>query len=358
MKKETTLLGEIDSFASQLHELEDSDQRQLHSDEYSRLLKLRTRLYAEEGGLAEELAIWEVADPKQALSKLKHRVETQSKELKRGDEVSKELRDQIAVLKTQLTEFHDELKERKVESGSDRDKYEKLRQRDDEMSLFISQFEATHGSTAQDQMQAQDAIVALLEHISQGLEQQKSMPSQQGLREMRDEASFKERQLESSQETTRRLVQERAQREKEMAKIDTLDEKIQIELVSLEQKMEVMRSDMVEFDNIEGLRQRAAAAISALSRLLKEYQGRRESVKSQVTHLTSRYEALKGKIQSSDAAKALSALESKLRTYGQTIFHLQEYVETKSRETDSKSVRVSCMALVGRLNSRSKTSNI
>ena len=57
------------------------------------------------------------------------------------------------------------------------------------------------------------------------------MPPQQRQREMRDEASFKERQLESSQHTTLRLTQERKQREAEMAKIETLEEKSKSNLV-------------------------------------------------------------------------------------------------------------------------------
>ena len=36
------------------------------------------------------------------------------------------------------------------------------------MSQFISQFEATRELVAQDQVQAQDTIATLLEHISQG----------------------------------------------------------------------------------------------------------------------------------------------------------------------------------------------
>merc|ERR1712176_367000 len=147
-------------------------------------------------------------------------------------------------------------------------------------------------STLQDQQQAQCAITSLLEHISRTLEEQDSIPTQQRLLEMRDEATFKERQLESSQETTSRLIMERKQRETELLKIETLDEKIQAELTSLQQRMDLMRSDMIEFDNVDGLRHRASATMSTLSRLLKEYQGRRESVKSQVTHLTTKYEAL------------------------------------------------------------------
>lgn len=71
--------------------------------------------------------------------------------------------------------------------------------------------------------------------------------------------------------------------------------------------------------------------------------------------MTTKYEALKGKIQASEAAKVLSTLEAKLRTYGQTIFHLQEYVETKGRETDYKAVKECCVHLVEKLNNHAKT---
>lgn len=354
--KQDAVLAEIDSLVSQVHGLEGGcNQQEMYSDEFAQLFKRRAWLQKEAQGLSEELAIWEVLDPKEALAKLKSRVETQSKQLKEYDGSLKDLNDMIGAAQKHLADLRDELKERKHESGDEKDKYEKLQRRDDDMTLFISQFDATRGSTSQDQLQAQDKIVALLEHISNGLEQQNSMPSQQRLNELRDEATFRERQLESSQQTTQRLIQERKHREAEMQKIETLDEKIEIELESLQQKMQVMVSDMVEFDDIDGLRHRAATTMSSLSRLLKEYQGRRESVKSQVTHLTAKYEGLKGKIQTSEAAKTLSALEAKLRTYGQTIFHLQEHVEIKSRETDFKLVRECCVRIIDKLNVQVKT---
>jgi intraflagellar transport protein 74 len=311
----------------------------------------------DERGLCDELAIWELSDPKQALEQLKKRVEQQSRELKELDATSRELKDATKSSQKSLQELGDELTERTGESGGDKDKYDKLRQRDEEMALFIEEFDATRGSTLEDAGRARETIVALLEHVSLGLEQEHSMPSQQRLREMKDEATFKERQLESSQQTTSRLVHERRQREAELLKIENLDEKIGVELGSLKHKMERMRADMIEFDDTEGLRHRAAATISQLSRLLKEYQGRRESVKSQVTHLTQKYEQLKNKIQHSETAKTLSTLEAKLRTYAQTIFHLQEYVETKGRETDYKAVKENCNQLVDKLNAIARKTN-
>ena len=75
-------------------------------------------------------------------------------------------------------------------------------------------------------------------------------------------------------------------------------------------------------------------------------------------HLTSKYEALKGKIQASESARNLSVLEAKTRSYGQTIFHLQDFVETKSRETDYKFLKESTFTLLSNMNRNAKTAAI
>ena len=58
--------------------------------------------------------------------------------------------------------------------------------------------------------------------------------------EMKDEVTFKEKQLESSQVTMTRLGDERTKRLQELEKIDTLDEKIASELKLIEEKVIVM----------------------------------------------------------------------------------------------------------------------
>lgn len=329
-----------------------------YTDTYDRLVRQLAKLDHDEVSLGEEIEIWETEDPKEALGRLKQRAEAQSKDIKALDAASKQLEEQLAGSRKQLRDLDEELEERKTETGGDKDKYDKLRQRDEEMTEYISSFEQTKKSILEDQAATRDTVVALLEHISQGLEHENNMPSQQRLRQMRDEATFKERHLESSKQTTQRLLLEKKQREAELLKIDNLDEKIQIELASLEKKMAVMRSDMDDFDDLDGLRQRATNTMSALSRLLKDYQSRKETIKTQVTHLSAKHEDLKTKINASDAHKTLAALEAKLKTYAQTIFHLQEYVETKGRQTDYKHFKDNCHHLVDKLNARAKQANL
>merc|ERR1719198_1081491 len=141
------------------------------------------------------------------------------------DNVAKDLKASIAGQKKQLQELTNELAERKGESG-EKDKYEKLHQRDEEMTQFIAEFELTRSQEITDQQTTQDTIVALLEHVSMSLAAEQDMPTQQRLKEMKEEATFKEKQLESSQQTMQRLQNERKQRLAEMDKIKNLDEKI------------------------------------------------------------------------------------------------------------------------------------
>ena len=81
-----------------------------------------------------------------------------------------------------------------------------------------------------------------------------------------------------------RRLQQRKQRLAEMEKIRNLDEKIQLELLSLSQKMEMMQGEMCEFEDIDGLSARVADGRIPQS-LLKQYQSRKQSVQQQVMQL-------------------------------------------------------------------------
>ena len=54
-----------------------------------------------------------------------------------------------------------------------------LQKRDAEMSEYISRFPAMREAVTADQRQAQDTIVALMTHISSGLEAQHNLPARE-----------------------------------------------------------------------------------------------------------------------------------------------------------------------------------
>jgi len=361
--------GEIDGLNSKIQDLDDgveASRKKAQAEEYARNLHRLQRLERDERNLREESEVWsDEHSAEDVLTFLKQRVETQSRSLKESDFAFKELKEQLLAMKKQSKDLDEDL--RQVSSsdsgsggattenggggggGGEKDKYEKLKQRDEEMTSFIRDFDDEKAKCLEETKRTQDTVVALLEHASSGLERG-DMPSKEAYAAMKEEATFKERQYESAKETTARLLRDKDQREAELAKIENLDEKIQIELESLHSRMDAMRADVVHFDDLDGLRRQAKATVGHLSRLLKDYQHRKDAVKAQVTQLTAKYDQLKSTLSNSDEHKSLAALEAKLRTYAQTIFHLQEYIETKNRQSDYKPIKDHCTHLVDHLN--------
>ena len=94
----------------------------------------------------------------------------------------------------------------------DSKKYEVLFQRDKEMSEFLERYPKMRSEQLRDQKKTKQMIVALLEHISTDLSRQTNIPTKESVEEMREDLSFKKRQVNASQNTQQRLEQELAKR--------------------------------------------------------------------------------------------------------------------------------------------------
>merc|ERR1712086_353190 len=178
---------------------------------HQRLQKSIGRLRKEKDGLVEESRALQM-DPEQARAMMLQEVKDDKTKL---DSLSKQLRNiEEENLKHQKTmaDLTTDLAERKGEGG-DTQKYDVLFERDKEM---------------EEQKKIQSTVVDLLAHISEGVSRSdpQSMPSKAQVGSMRDDLTFKQRQLDSAEGTKNRLSAELKKRNVELEKINTLDEKI------------------------------------------------------------------------------------------------------------------------------------
>ncbi|CAM9299562.1 unnamed protein product [Discosporangium mesarthrocarpum] len=316
--------------------------------EYKELEKAVGRLRREGENLQLDLEI-ATMDPKQARERLLAKVKSDQDRLKQLDARAAEIGGVLKGMRRQLTELDADLTvEKKGEISQS--KVEVLRKRDQEMTTFIENYEPAKANALQDQRVAKETIVGLLEHISQRLDEQLNIPSQDKMKELEDENSFKDKQLKSSEITMRRLQQEKEKRQQEIAKINTLDEKIPLELDTLKDRLDKMTAEMKEFEDVDGLRERATATKEHLQNLNMQYTRRRDAMRVQVQQLSAENESNKKILASSETGKTLEALEQKLRTYETNIFSLREFVETKGREIDYESLHSECKSMVEELN--------
>ncbi|GLE04118.1 hypothetical protein PINS_up013029 [Pythium insidiosum] len=221
------------------------------------------------------------------------------------------------------------------------------------MTAFLESFPGKRDEELRSQRQTQLLIVKLLEHISSNMSKEdKLLPSANAanLEEMKSDLTFKERQLESSVTTKQRLTMELQKRQAELDKVNSLDTKIALELSSLLQKMETMTSDMTEFAKIDELKETHQQTKQYLQRMKQQYIRRRDAMKQQVNALSMQLENLKQETANHDTAKNLDALEQKLRHHEQNIFHLREFIDSKSREINYEHVKQDCMRMLQDIN--------
>lgn len=339
---------EVSRVEGEIEELDSALRADVYRERCSELERQLTRMSKEKQQLQMDAETAQM-DPKEAQRVLLQKVKEDNGKMA---ELEARLQDAYGAndrFRKQLAELSTDISERRSESG-DSHKYEVLYERDQEMTAFMDSFESVKAKDTEAGAGSQRMVTGLLEHISRGLQRETSMPSQSKLAEMKEDLTFKERQLETSQTTKSRLEQELQKRNSELEKINTLDDKITVELKSLNEKIATMLSEMQQLNDIEGLRVGAEATKKKLEDWKENYIRRRDTVKQQVQVLSSKYEKKKSALAENETAKTLDSLEQKLRHYEQSIFHLREYIETKGRETDYKGVKDEVLRTVDELN--------
>jgi len=329
-------------------------QEDRYRERYSSLQKLNAKLKKEKAALEDDMRTSRM-DPKQAREMMLEKVKADKSRLTQMETRLSQIEDEIESAKSKVSDLSTEVNERNSEDGQQQ-KYEVLFQRDKEMSAFIDSFEDTTKKEVEAQAKVQAVIVALLEHIAESEDMNRkgglSNASKGQLNDMREDLSFKEKQMASSQSTKERLESELTKRRMELEKINTLDEKISVELTSLSEKINVMNSEMGTLNNIEQLKGTADQTHATLMRLKQKYNRRRDNVQKQVQLLSAKYEKKKNALSENETAKALEAQEQKLRNYEQNIFHLNEVIKQKEHESDYVTIKDDCNRMLDSLNKK------
>lgn len=347
---------ELEMLVHAIHQKEAELSTDRYREEYD-MLERKARKLQKEKEAAQEEARTAMMDPSEARAVLLAKVKDDKAKMETIEKVIQVEDDERQELKKTLAELKNDLEERTNGAGKDGNdpaqKYEMLYQRDQEMTVFLEAFPAKKEEEIKAQRETQTMIVKLLEHISRTISKEdKLLPGANAtsLEEMKSDLSFKERQLESSVTTKQRLTMELQKRQAELDKVNTLDTKISLELSSLLQKMDTMTSDMSEFAKIDELKETHGQTKQYLQRMKQQYIRRRDAMKQQVNALSLQLENLKQETANHDTAKNLDALEQKLRHHEQNIFHLKEYIDTKSREINYEHVKQDCLKTLQELN--------
>ncbi|NXF26311.1 IFT74 protein, partial [Rhodinocichla rosea] len=236
--------------------------------------------------------------------------------------------------------------------GEENWKYKELKKREENMDNFLATFEDVKNQELERKAQIETNIVALLEHSSRNLNHMKQISSvtNQELKIMQEDLTFKSNEMQKSQSTAKNLITESQKLQLDLQKMELLEGKMVGELASLKDKIEQTKAELEVYNNLPALKASGEEKKKKLEDDKEKLTKRSHAFKKIMEHLNTEYETLKKELQENETHSQLTNLERKWQHHEQNNFMMKEFIATKSQESDYQAIMKNSRKLVKEYN--------
>uniref|UniRef100_A0A8C9NAP6 Intraflagellar transport 74 n=1 Tax=Serinus canaria TaxID=9135 RepID=A0A8C9NAP6_SERCA len=227
-----------------------------------------------------------------------------------------------------------------------------LKKREESMDNFLATFEDVKNQELERKAQIEASIVALLEHSSRNLNHMKQISSvtNQELKIMQEDLTFKSNEMQKSQSTAKNLITESQKLQLDLQKMELLEGKMVGELASLKDKIEQTKAELDIYNNLPALKASGEEKKKKLEDDKEKLTKRSHAFKKIMEHLNKEYETLKKELQENETHSQLTNLERKWQHHEQNNFMMKEFIATKSQESDYQPIMKNSRKLVKEYN--------
>ncbi|XP_072778751.1 intraflagellar transport protein 74 homolog [Taeniopygia guttata] len=236
--------------------------------------------------------------------------------------------------------------------GGENWKYKELKKREESMDNFLATFEDVKSQVLERKAKIEASIVALLEYLSRNLNHMKQISSvtNQELKIMQEDLTFKSNEMQKSQSTAKNLITESQKLQLDLQKMELLEGKMVGELAFLKDKIEQTKADLEIYNNLPALRVSGEEKKKKLKDDKEKLAKRSRAFKKIMEHLNTEYETLKKELQENETYSQLTNLERKWQHHEQNNFMMKEFIATKSQESDYQPIMKNSRKLVKEYN--------
>jgi len=340
--------ADLNFFDERAREMEVAVTRDPMRSKAARLRDQLIQLERKQQILAEELDGPQLSESQQR-EMLLQKVKADNSDISEAERRVTEHQEAVRRGRAQLSQLSNEMSEANDPKAQ---KYQELFNKDKEMSELIDTFEEKKALEVNKTESAQEKIVLLLQSISRKAQQSENAAamSEDKFNEMRSDLDFKQMQMDNSVSTSSRLEGELQRRKVELEKINTLDEKISLELKQLHEKMQTMGTELVTFKDLNTLRDSSAQREQQLISSKQTSESQAVDHKASHLQLKKQYDELKAALAKDEVATSLDELEQKMRHHEQTVYMLSEYIDTKGAETMFEPIAEECHNTMAQIN--------
>jgi intraflagellar transport protein 74 len=146
----------------------------------------------------------------------------------------------------------------------------------------------------------------------------------------------KEGQVAQGEQTFEKLQQVLEQRKAEMAKMETMEEKLSAEIATTRERTEKMQQELEEFAGAGALREGMEKRRERLAKDKQWMVHQRDVIAQEANIAESMVDEANKKCSDDETHAQLEVLEKQLRHQEQNLFQLRTYIESKTAECDYK----------------------
>merc|ERR1711988_213509 len=353
-EEDRQLTTEVAGLQSQIEEVRNqvlNEEDALQRDPLKKQALELSRAVSEKEQEAEELrkatAHLRLSFPEQK-KMLLDQVKRDNEEMRKIEEEMKEIKEEVNAGRERLNEMDTDLAE--SQGGGQEDNQKKMMDFYEKMQHELGNFAEVKAQEEGDIQAAQTKTVDLLEYISKLERAVVNMPTQQQAADMQDELKFKQQQMEQSQQTVDKMEQELLKVKDEAEKLAGIDQKIETEMSQLSQRKEEMKQEMEVYQDMGKLEydceEKKKSMVSTKQRLLKKL----ETLGSQLQSANTEHEAQQTFLRNDETHSQLNALVKKLGSQEQTVYQLQEYVNSRAASSDYRQTKENVLMMSKDLN--------
>ncbi|NXQ25158.1 IFT74 protein, partial [Alaudala cheleensis] len=238
------------------------------------------------------------------------------------------------------------------QGGEENWKYKELKKKEEIMDNFLETFEDVKNRELERKAQIEASIVALLEQTSRNLNHMKQISSvtNQELKTMQEDLTFKSSEMQKSQSTAKNLITESQKLQMDLQKMELLEGKMVGELASLKDKIEQTKAELEIYNNLPALKASEEEKKKKLQDDKEKLTKRICAFKKIMKPLNTEYETLKKELQENEIHSQLTNLERKWQYLEQNNFMMKEFIAEKTRESDYRPVMENSRKLVKEYN--------
>ncbi|NWR00464.1 IFT74 protein, partial [Paradoxornis webbianus] len=236
--------------------------------------------------------------------------------------------------------------------GEENWKYKELKKREESMDNFLETFEDVKYQELERKAQIEANIVALLEHSSRNLNHMKQISSvtNQELKIMQEDLTFKSNEMQKSQSTAKNLITESQKLQMDLQKMELLEGKMVGELASLKDKIEQTKAELEIYNNLPALKASGEEKKKKLQDDKERLTKRSCAFKKIMEHLNTEYETLKKELQENETHSQLTNLERKWQHLEQNNFMMKDFIAAKIQESDYQPIMKNSRKLIKEYN--------